>query len=105
MTIRCKEGHTPRITARRVPEMLTDFHNLKKPLDETLARVILCYVDDGTQVLYLSSKRDDLLDALNGRKQRSDGSWSPGGRWFYLVLWGDRPVWLSSEECTLEACE
>ncbi len=61
---------------------------------------IICQVPNESKALYISSKRDTLKDALDGRSPGPFG-YRPGEIVFHLVLWGERPVWISSADASV----
>lgn len=51
--------------------------------------------------LYMSSYNDGLAEAI-AKKGRGPYGYAPTKVTYHLVLWGERPVWVSSEDAELE---
>lgn len=98
------------ITARRVPERVSsprsppsDGRRGSSILNAERQRVIIGEIPAGALVLYMSSKNDSLTEALSGRK--GPRNWTPAKIVFHLIMWGEKPVWVSSEDCELKSPE
>ncbi len=61
---------------------------------------VICEVPNESHGLYISGIRDTLKDALDGRSPGPFG-YRPGEVIFHLVLWGERPVWISSADASV----
>jgi len=83
------------IKARRVPEAL------RGPRNKVLERVLICDIPEGTTVLYMSSQNDAFNTALRAKGTGPFG-YTPVQIIYHFVLWGDRPVWVSSEDTVLK---
>lgn len=94
------------IWARRVPETLTSPRSLKEDdAGKSKKRIVICEIPDGAMCLYIASKRDTFSDLMASRHRRlqskHDDIDRPRRIVFHYVLWGERPVWVSSEDCNL----
>ena len=58
-------------------------------------------IPDDTVVLYMSSQVDAFKEALRARAAGPRG-YRPSSVVHHLVMWGERPVWVSSEDAVLE---
>jgi hypothetical protein len=102
-----KHGEDCPIKARRVPEAVSSPRGPMNPDTlkyEAYDRVVICNIPNGARVLYISSKRDAFRDAIAGRGKGPYG-YRPGGVTFHFVLWGERPVWVSSEDAELRGID
>lgn len=91
------------IKARRRPEALNSpraVYRKRWEDDNTQNDNFLYNVPPGVQALYLSSKRDDFRAALQGKT--GPFGYKPGVVLYHLILWEDKPVWVSSEDVELE---
>jgi len=99
------------ISARRFPEPWAQefpepIRSPRAPLSlqrEAWDRVVCGTIPAGSLCLYMSSKNDAFTEALSGRK--GPRGWRPAKIVFHLIMWGDRPVWVSSEDCELKSPE
>ena len=81
------------VWARTRPESLTSrtFGSDQEELAERKARLVMGNIDDETICLYVSTYVDTFKSLIDGRKIE-----------YYMVIWGGKPVWVSSTECLLE---
>lgn len=93
------------IKARRAPERAFNAHTRGDYRFNVNAQIsddaVICTIPAGERVLYMSSKQDALSVAMRGRGP-GPFNFRPGDIVYHLVLWGDRPVWVSSADCDLE---
>ncbi len=85
------------IKARYQPKRIV-FVNRK---DDNKDPNVICDIPAGAQALYMGSHRDALTEAM-AKKGRGPFNFFPRDVLFHLVLWGERPVWVSSEDCELK---
>jgi len=93
------------IHARRIPESVTGPRG-KRNEDGTFegySRVVICDIPAGVKVLYMCSKDDAFSTALRA-KGRGPYGYTPATVTYHCVLWGERPVWVSSAEVELKPC-
>jgi hypothetical protein len=67
---------------------------------ERIHNIVVCDIPNGARVLYMASQRDGLQAALAGRSKGPYG-FRLGDIVYHLVLFGERPVWVSSLEAGL----
>jgi hypothetical protein len=84
------------VAARRRPD-----RRMVRDSAEDVEPNIICNIPHGELALYVSSHSDGLADAI-ARKGRGPYGYVPKKITYHLVLWGERPVWVSSEDAELE---
>lgn len=95
------------IKARRLPQRFAS-PRTAGTLTEHIADVasnrelVVGIIPSGTDVLYVSSKRDAFSALMAGKSASAPFGFRPGDVTFYLVLWGEKPVWVSSEDCDVK---
>jgi hypothetical protein len=82
------------IKARRVPEAVGS--------PRAYFRIVICEVPSGATCLYVASHRDAFAEAMQANQSSSGSFGFKRGVEFNLIVWGDRPVWVSSSDCELE---
>lgn len=86
------------IKARKRPERLGVLHRDED--GEYIEDNVICNIPAGALVLYMSSYNDGLSEAI-AKKGRGPYGMAPKKVTFHLVLWGESPVWVSSEDAEL----
>lgn len=88
------------IAARKRPERrgIVSRHTAKT--EESVDDNVICSIPAGALVLYMSSYNDGLSEAI-AAKGRGPYGMAPKKVTYHLVLWGERPVWVSSEDAEL----
>lgn len=85
------------IRARKAPVSVSN------PRTQKVEDIVICNIPAGTRVLYMSSQADSFNNALR-KKGTGPYGFTPAQLLHHLILWGDRPVWVSSGDCELKPC-
>lgn len=80
------------ITARHRPESNSSPRNRQN---------VICNIPAGAHGLYMGSTEDSFNTALRA-KGRGPFGFTPVRILYHLILWGERPVWVSSSDCELK---
>lgn len=83
------------VNARRRPARLRD------SAEDRVEDNVITTIPEGAIALYMSSYNDGLAEAI-AKKGRGPYGYAPTKVTYHLVLWGERPVWVSSEDAELE---
>lgn len=90
------------IKARRVPETIT-YRYRSSDYISNHNHVVICKIPNGTRALYMCTS-ENVANANLIAKGAGPYGFKSKRLLFHCVLWGARPVWVSSAEADLKPC-